>query len=296
MNKKNSDYFKLGLLFVSFLFLVFCPCPAPNLVNVERGLIFSSQHLGQVPYTIYLPPDYNVDVSKRFPVLYLLHGGGLDAKHDAHACKLALSPAMERLSQAGVVGPMIIVMPDGDTAWWIDRKDGTKPYESYLIDELIPFIDSTYRTMPDRKHRAIGGLSMGGYGSLSLSLRHIDLFKAAAVTSPIFLVDRDGSEIGVRLAFRGAFGKPFDPAYFRKRDPLALIESMTGDQLEKLDIYFDRGDGDKQAVKVCDALHEALDLHGKEHVYNKFTGKHNRKYFKEHLDDALKFIWEAIKP
>jgi enterochelin esterase-like enzyme len=293
MNRKYLIFFKVSLLFVSLLLLIYCPCPAPNLENVQRGLSYSSQYLGQVPYTIYLPPDYNVNRSKRFPVLYLLHGGF--SKHDTHVCKLNLSGAMKRLSQNGQVGSMIVVMPEGNKGWWINRKDGTKSYESFFIDELIPYIDSTYRTRAGRRYRAIGGISMGGYGSISLSFRHLDLFKAVAVTSPVFLVNiNDAWKFS---NFKGAFGKPFDPAYYLERDPLSLAGSIPRDQLEKLDIYFDRGNDDRLgAVPACDALDEALTGRSIGHVFNKFPGGHNKIYFKEHLDDVLLFIWEAIKP
>lgn len=293
MNRKYLNFFKVSLLFVSFFFLIYCPCPSVNLENVQRGLSYSSQYLGQVPYTIYLPPDYNVNLSKRFPVLYLLHGGM--SKHDTHVCKLNLSREMKRLSENGQVGSMIVVMPEGDKGWWINRKDGTKSYESFLMDEFIPYIDSTYRTRAGRRYRAIGGISMGGYGSISLSFRHLDLFKAVAATSPVFLVNiNDAWKFS---NFKGAFGDPFDPAYYLERDPLSLARSIPKDQLEKLDIYFDRGNDDRLgAVPACDVLHQALDNRSIGHVFNKFPGGHNKKYFREHLDDVLLFIWEAIKP
>ncbi|MCP5108013.1 MAG: esterase family protein, partial [bacterium] len=292
MNRKYLNIFKVSLLFVSILFLIYCPCPSPNLENVQRGLSYSSQYLDQVLYTIYLPPDYNVNLSKRFPVLYLLHGGM--SKHDTHVCKLNLTRAMKRLSENGQVGSMIVVMPNGDKGWWVNRKDGNKSYESFLIDELIPYIDSTYRTKPGRRYRAIGGISMGGYGSISLSFRHLTLFKAVAATSPVFLVNINDAGRFPFFNFGGAFGVPFDPAYYLERDPLSLAGSIPRDQLETLAIYFDRGDSDHfGAIPACEALSKALTSRSIEYVFKTFPGGHNKIYFKEHLDDVLLFIWDA---
>jgi S-formylglutathione hydrolase FrmB len=219
------------------------------------------------------------------------------SKHDTHVCKLNLSREMKRLSQNGQVGSMIVVMPEGDKGWWINRKDGTKSYESFLIDEFIPYIDSTYRTRAGRRYRAIGGISMGGYGSISLSFRHINLFKAVAATSPVFLVNIKDAGGGPFFNFGGAFGEPFDPAYYLERDPLSLANTIPVNQLEQLAIYFDRGNSDRLgAVPACEALHEALSNRGIGHVFKTFPGGHNKIYFKAHLDDVLLFIWGAIKP
>ena len=141
---------------------------------------FTSELLGQ-PRTmlIYLPVGYTHDQKKRYPVLYLLHGspGG---KED-WLINADLQSQLDELIATKVLPPMLVVMPDGNGSAIVDSEylDATKvkqPMESHIVKELVPYIDLHYRTLADRKYRAIGGLSSGAYGAVNLGLRHPDLF------------------------------------------------------------------------------------------------------------------------
>jgi putative tributyrin esterase len=118
----------------------------------------------EMPYRVILPKNYAAAKTEKFPVLYLLHG--LTGHFDNWTDK-------SKLKEYAANYNYIIVTPEGSDGWYTDS--GTVPndkYESYLVQELIPEIDAKFRTLADREHRAIAGLSMGGYGSLKFGLKY----------------------------------------------------------------------------------------------------------------------------
>ncbi|MGA3159178.1 MAG: alpha/beta hydrolase-fold protein [Steroidobacteraceae bacterium] len=138
--------------------------------------------------TLYLPPGYE-STKGRYPVLYLLHGGGGD--EDAWTSNGRAPQILDNLIASGKAKPMIVVMPNGNSNQSASQDYVTTPvppnppgtrtsmamaYADSLVSDLIPYIDRTYRTRPDREHRAIAGLSMGGGQTLWAAFHHIDQF------------------------------------------------------------------------------------------------------------------------
>ena len=130
--------------------------------------------------TVYLPPKY--DKSKKYPVLYLLHGTGGDHKEWPQGVPNII---MDNLYADGKAEPMIIVMPNGralpndkaeGNVYAPEMQQGFANFERDLIDDLIPFIQSKYSTYTDQAHRAVAGLSMGGGQSLNFGLGNMDQF------------------------------------------------------------------------------------------------------------------------
>jgi len=106
-----------------------------------------------------------------FPVYYLLHG--LSDDHTAWVRRTSIERYVQNV-------PMIVIMPNGDRSFYCDAFDrGFNKYESFIVRDLVDFVDTTFRTIPSRKGRAIGGLSMGGYGALKLALKYPDVYCAA---------------------------------------------------------------------------------------------------------------------
>lgn len=153
--------------------------------GIEKGTIeeveYKSTTVGTTrKATVYLPPKY--DSSKKYPVLYLLHGIGGDHKEWMQGTPNII---MDNLYAKGKAKPMIIVMPNG-RALPNDKPEGnvysaemTKGFEIFerdLIDDLIPFIQGKYSVYTDQEHRAIAGLSMGGGQSLNFGLGNLDKF------------------------------------------------------------------------------------------------------------------------
>ena len=133
---------------------------------------------------IYTPPDYDANPTARYPVLYLQHGAGEDRR--AWWRQGRVNFIMDNLIAEGKARPMIVVMEDGGIAAGInptatapavaDRLTSARAFERVVVDDLIPMIDATYRTIPDRDHRAIAGTSSGGSQALHVALNHPDLF------------------------------------------------------------------------------------------------------------------------
>lgn len=128
---------------------------------------------------VYTPPGYTAD--KKYPVLYLLHGIGGDETEWQRLCRPEV--ILDNLIADGQATPMIVVMPNG-RAQKYDRADGNvfasapafEKFEADLLEDVIPTIESRYSTIPDREHRALAGLSMGGGQSLNFGLGNLDVF------------------------------------------------------------------------------------------------------------------------
>jgi S-formylglutathione hydrolase FrmB len=122
----------------------------------------------EMPYRVLLPRNYEVSKTEKFAVLYLLHG--LTGHFDNWADKTKLKDFAANYNY-------IIVMPEGNDGWYSDSATvANDKYESYFVQELIPEIDARFRTLGDREHRAVAGLSMGGYGSLKFGLKYPEKF------------------------------------------------------------------------------------------------------------------------
>jgi len=126
---------------------------------------------------VYTPPDYDKNPKKRYPVLYLQHGWGEDETawwNQGHANLI-----MDNLIAEGKVKPFIIVMTYGMTnevKFGELKKFDVKPFQTVLVDELIPYIDKNFRTLSDQPHRAMAGLSMGGMETRMITLANLDKF------------------------------------------------------------------------------------------------------------------------
>ena len=123
---------------------------------------------------VLLPVDYESSSAARYPVLYLLHGG--TQNHTAF-------PARSWFNKTAAQHRMIVVMPYLQPALFTARGTAPGPYEEFLGRELPAYIDATYRTVPDKRGRAIAGISMGGFGATMMGLKRPDMFAAVGAVS-----------------------------------------------------------------------------------------------------------------
>ena len=134
---------------------------------------------------VYLPPSYDKDNWRRFPVVYCLTGftGRGQMLLNSQPFTPNLAERMDKLIANGTIGEMIVVMPDCFTRLGGSQylnSTATGHYEDYLIKEIIPFVDARFRTRAEPEGRAVMGKSSGGYGALVHAMRHADVFSAAA--------------------------------------------------------------------------------------------------------------------
>jgi enterochelin esterase family protein len=153
--------------------------------DVLRGNAAGDPHQRRVP--IYLPPGYDEDAQRRFPVVYVLTGftGRGRMLLNDNPWSPSLDDRMDALIAAGSP-ELILVMPDCFTRFggsqYVDSS-ATGRYEMHLVDELVPWVDARHRTLPAREHRGIAGKSSGGFGAMRLGMLHADVFGALACHS-----------------------------------------------------------------------------------------------------------------
>jgi enterochelin esterase-like enzyme len=128
-----------------------------------------------IKYSVYLPDNYLSDTTTRYGVVYLLHGLG-DDNNSWNGVYLRVSSLISDMENAGEISKMIYVMPQGFRTYYVNRHTGTYNYMDMFVQELVPHIDKTLRTVADRDHRAVVGYSMGGYGAMILPSKHPELF------------------------------------------------------------------------------------------------------------------------
>src|SRR5262245_43725435 len=188
--------------------------PSPALNRIKR-------------VNVVLPRGYGTG-DRRYPVLYLLHGYG--GNRDTWLYNTGLLGSVRAYS-------MIVVLPESGRRWFINDYEGNR-YEDYLVGELLPLVDETFRTVPDRAGRAIGGFSMGGAAAVFQALRHPDRFGAAASLSGAFEAPlREGDPYAGHRADPGllmptvdsherVWGAPGSPTR-RGYDPYRLLDRST---------------------------------------------------------------------
>ncbi|MGE5321249.1 MAG: alpha/beta hydrolase [Actinomycetota bacterium] len=178
---------------------------------------FSAALQRNMPYRVVLPANYDAD-GKKLPVVYLLHGGGETFRNWTNDSDVA---------QYAAHG-LILVMPQGDSSYYVNSaRNPQGRYEDYVVKDLITDVEQRFPAARDRRHRAIMGVSMGGFGAVVLTLKHPELFGFAAGISPA--LDVPSRPFSVRRIpqwrhHRSIFGD-WDGQHQRDNDPYVLARS-----------------------------------------------------------------------
>lgn len=173
---------------------------------------------GPVGYALYLPPVYDApeNASRRYPAIYWLHGKAGGPWRGA-----AFVDMLDRAIREGIAPPAIAVLvTGGPRSVYCNAKDGSWPVETVIVEELIPHIDATYRTIATREGRAIEGRSMGGFGAARLGFAYPDLFSAVSISAGA-LVSLERLLEGPAHLFHSIWGG--DQAYFEACNPSAIV-------------------------------------------------------------------------
>ena len=141
---------------------------------------------------VYLPPSYDTSPARRFPTIYLLHGftGNNKAWTTNGYQGMSLQPLMDEMIKSGKIREMIVVAPNGWNAYrgaFYTNSSVTGNWEDYIYRDLVQSIDANYRTIAKPESRGIAGHSMGGYGAVTLAMKHPDVFSAVYALSPCCL-------------------------------------------------------------------------------------------------------------
>ena len=234
-----------------------------------------------IPATVTLPKGYR-DTDALRPVLYLLHGAG-----DNERGWCDRTPVQEMADAHGI----IIVTPSVGTSWYFDSpEDRDSQFETFVASELVKFVDAHYRTIADRKARALAGNSMGGHGAMFLAVRHKDTFGAAAPMS-------GGMDIRASDPQVGAFPENWDlkkrlgsiQAHPERWNELTVINQVDSLKDGELAISIDCGTEDF-FLTVNRQLHAKLAAKGVAHEYAEYPGAHNWDYWKLALPRQMAFL------
>ena len=268
--------------------------------TLKESLSIKSIILGKdIKYSIYLPADYDRS-NRSYPVLYLLHGYTDD---ETGWTQFGETQAIaDKTIGTGEATPMVIAMPDGGVAWYMNSHDGKTRYEDFFVNEFMPFIEKTYRIRAQKRYRAVAGLSMGGLGTLLFATKHPELFSAAAPLSAAVWTDEEvvsnadqarWDETFGDLFGKGLVGKDRLTAHYYKNAPIKIVETADAETLRKVRYYIDCGDDDF-LIKGNMALHAMMIDKKIPHQFRVREGGHTWTYWRTALPTVLKFVSEGF--
>ncbi|OKH22014.1 esterase [Hydrococcus rivularis NIES-593] len=281
----------LGAMGYWYVFIAGAPQLDAPQVNVPGSDLtfklerFNSKAMGEVrQYGLILPPDYEKNRDRRYPVIFLLHGGHDDAR--AWYDKYAIITVLHQLYQNGKLPPSIVISPDGNDnrgsspLWDPDYFDSSNGKVGTLIgSELVQVVKSRYRTLNEPQFWAMGGLSSGGWGAFNIGLRHLDNFCV------LF------SHLGYFTDDSGAANSPEN-----------FVQKIPKMQLKCLRAYMDAGKADPDFLASTQQFHQTLNQLGVPNVFYAFPGGHGVSgadygwnYVHKHAFNSLSYVGEQFK-
>ncbi|MBH8577245.1 esterase family protein [Nostocaceae cyanobacterium CENA369] len=272
-----------------YVFILGAPQFDPPQEEANTGLkfqleSFNSQAMNAVrSYGVILPPGYNKNQQKRYPVIFLLHGGHDDAR--AYVDKYAILDVLHELYKSKKLPPSIVITPDGN-----DNRGSSPLYDPDYFDgpngklgtligsELVQVVKSRYRTLEKPQFWALGGLSSGGWGAFNIGLRYLKNFNILFSHSGYF-IDNSGPQ----------------------NSPQQIVKQLSIADRKRLRVYLDAGQNDTNFVVSTKAFHVTLNEIGIANVFYTFPGGHGLSgadigwnYFHKHLKDSLSYVGEQF--
>ena len=277
----------LSILFLSLLGLTGCS-PGFGLSSQVHSIVVYSRALNKpMKVDVYLPPNYDKRI--RYPVAYLFHGKAGNANSwmsgDFGLNAVSIDQDATRMIENGTLRPVILVSPEMDNSYGLNSSAATEAiagynrgqYESYVIDDLVPYVDQHYSTIANRSGRYLGGFSMGGFIALHDAFLHPNLFSKVGVMSAALWVGGVPQEL--------AWLYP-TPALMEARDPISIaqLHPIQGIRVEVLEgsadpfLFADRT-LDKTLVRTKVPV-----------IYHEYPGGHDYAFWSSHASELLSFF------
>lgn len=273
-----------------YVFIAGAPQLDPPQVERNTGLTFqletfNSKAMGEVRmYGLILPPGYTKNPVRRYPVIFLLHGGHGDAR--AYQDKAAVTSVLHDLYKSGKLPPSIVITPDGNDRrgsspfWDSDYYDGPNGKVGTLIgSELVQVVKSRYRTLEQPQFWAMGGQSSGGWGAFNIGLRHLNNFNIFFSSSGYF-TDTSGAA----------------------NSPQLFIKQISATQRQQIRAFLDAGEADREFLASTQQFHQTLNQLGIANDFRVFPGGHGIvggdfgwNYWHKHLADQLSYVGQQFK-
>ena len=262
--------------------------------KVVTDSIYSKVLKAHRAYTIYLPKSYEVNPEKKYPILYLLHG--VMGTNEGWFRDQRAGEVLAQLIASGEACDMIVVSPNAGGNIYAGAWNGyfNMPgwaYEDFFYQEFLPYIESKYRVIGDKQHRAIAGLSMGGGGTTSYAQRHSELYCAAYAMSALMNIPEFGAMPSKEPA------NPEDKMVILNKsvrehsciDYVLQADDARKEQLRSVQWYVDCGDDDfllDRNIEFVQAMHRAqIPLQ-----FRVRDGGHTNEYWHTALFTCLPFV------
>lgn len=253
-----------------------------------------------VEFNVLLPDGYET-VKEPLPLLLFLHGGGGD-----RTFLTRMRAAIDDMWKAGTLPKMVVVTPSAGRSFYMDYKDGSQKWESFIAGPFLEHLRQTYKVTRERKGTLLFGISMGGLGGLRLAFKYPEKFEAVAALEPGIDPALKWKEVKPRNRFyRGddlmqtIFGKPFDEGYWEANNPASIAvanaEKIRG---SRLGIYIDVGDMDAFNIhEGTEFLHRIMWDFKIPHEYHLVRGAdHVGRTIRPRATEALEFLTRVLNP
>lgn len=239
--------------------------PPKDIPEKMRLVGFESNVIGRrISYLIYLPPEYDLNPKVRFPVIYVLPPLRGDCREVG-----ILAQRLDTMIRRKQCLPSIMVAVHGMFgSMYTDTRDGARPIEKVIVNELVQKVDATFRTFPQREARALEGLFMGGYGAAFLGFKYPDIFGIVSMFAPPIAPLKYFQEESPEIA-TDVWGN--HQGYFDANDPFLLVERNAALIRGRMKIRMFVGAEDPNRI-FTDDFHARLDALGIEHQYQVVAG------------------------
>jgi S-formylglutathione hydrolase FrmB len=265
--------------------------------RAECATIKSSILARPVRYCAFLPASFDTDKTRRYPVLYYLHGLGDNEQSLLNSGGWDL---IEDMRRTGKIGDFIVLAPNGGHTFFINSSDGKVRYEDFLTREFMPQMEQRYRVDVARRRHGITGVSMGGFGALRLAFQYPQRVAAVSAQMPALLADippnfAAGGPGSPSSLLSDVFGNPIDLAYLRRNSVFYFAKNAPAAELKRMQIYFNVGNNDDYGFEQgSEKLHQLLDSRGVPNDFHVYPGGHNPQFAAQHFSEVIRFQWNAI--
>jgi len=252
-----------------------------------------SRLLGRpMPYAVLRSPPQAAGQAGTERVLYLLHGLGDNCRA---LDKFGVSDSLHDAMRSGRIPRAHVVMPSGERGFYVDWHDGSHPYESHIVEEVLPAAEHHLGLAPlPRQHRHLAGVSMGGIGALQVGLRHPDRFASlASLSGPVLDEEQAVAHLQQSFTrwfvdFNRVFGDGSDREFLESHNPWAVVRRRAPDLGQRL--FVAAGREEKPFFRdTTAAFHRFLESEGVEHRFELFAGRHGWRYWEPAIERAIAY-------
>lgn len=255
---------------------------------------------GPVEFNVLLPDGYD-SAKEPLPLLLFLHGGGGD-----RTFLTRMRAAIDDMWKAGTLPKMVIVTPSASRSFYMDYKDGSQKWESFIVGPFLEHLRQTYKVTRERKGTLLFGISMGGLGGLRLAFKYPDRFEAVAALEPGIDPALKWKEVKPRNRFyrsdelmQTIFGKPLDDGYWEANNPASIcVANAEKIRASRLGIYVDVGDMDAFNINEgTEFIHRIMwDLKIPHEYHLVRGGDHVGRTIRPRSTEALEFLARVLNP